>query len=158
MQQMDRDREKNSGPNPRPNPLLDKQLQEILRNAERTHRRQLLWNRVRGTAGVVFGRAGRRGWTSGRLIGLAIGCWLLAALIGRAVPGLGSVLLIGGVVLFFYALLRGAGARGPGGERIWRGRVIEYQQDDPLAGARNWLRQTMARLRGGPPPPPNIRR
>ncbi|MDQ2810184.1 MAG: hypothetical protein M3Z04_25170, partial [Chloroflexota bacterium] len=63
MQQMDRDREKNGGegagkPTGKPTGtgLLDRQLEEILRNAERNHRRQLWWRQVRGRARGALGQ------------------------------------------------------------------------------------------------------
>jgi len=156
MQQMDRDRdrEKKGDSHLRPNSLLDKQLDDILRTAERTHRRQLFWRRLRGTSTLVLGRArGRRGWTSGRLMLTGLGLCLLATIIGRALPEITALLITGGVILFispvFMSFRRGGAARRD--PQMWRGRVIDYGQDDPFRAGREWLQQRFRRGRGKPP-------
>jgi hypothetical protein len=159
MQQMDRDRdrEKKGESSPRPNSLLDKQLEDILRTAERAHRRQLFWRRVRGVGSVVAGSATRRrGLTSGRLMAWGLGLCVIAVLIGRAVPGLTALLLLAGVILFISPVFLSFGRGGAGGardERLWRGRVIEYPRNDLLAGGRRWVQRAVRRLRGNGPRP-----
>jgi len=153
MQQMDRDGEKKRDSNPHPNSLLDKQLEEILRNAERTHQRQLFWRRLRETTGAVAGGVTpgrRRKITPGRLMAWGVGCLLAAILLARFIPAVSTVLMVAGVVLFFFAVLRASGSgSSPPDQRVWRGRVIEYPEGDPLETVRRWFR----RLRGGPPGP-----
>jgi hypothetical protein len=159
MQQMDRDRdrEKKGESSPRPNSLLDKQLEDILRTAERAHRRQLFWRRVRGVGSVVAGSATRRrGLTSGRLMAWGLGLCVIAVLVGRAVPGLTALLLLAGVILFISPVFLSFGRGGAGGarnERLWRGRVIEYPRNDLLAGGRRWVQRAVRRLRGNGPRP-----
>src|SRR5689334_23758943 len=101
MQQMDRDRDKNGSSNARPSSLLDKQLEEILRSAERMRRRQLFWRRVRGLAGSVLTlpRRGRR-ISSGRLMGMGLALCLLAGFLGHAIPVLSGILVLVGALLF----------------------------------------------------------
>lgn len=157
MQQMDRDRDRNgdSSAKPHANSLLDRQLEEILRTAERTHRRQLFWRRLRGTMGLVAGRSvgRRRGLSAGRLMVLGLGLCLAGMLVGRLVPGLSMVLLLAGVVVCCSPIFLARGSSPFGREeRIWRGRVIGYQQDTPLERARQWVQALWRRLRGDPPP------
>jgi hypothetical protein len=157
MQQMGRDREKNGDSNPRPNPLLEKQLEEILRNAERTHRRQLFWRRVRTMAqtSVAPRTRGRRGFSAGRLMALGLVVCLAGALIGQSIAWLSAMLLLAGGILFispiFLSLARGGHMTGPE-ERMWRGRPVQYGHTDPLAGGRRWVQEMLRRMRGGPPP------
>jgi len=156
MQQMDRDRDKNGGGNQRPSSLLDKQLEEILRTAERARRRQIFWQRVRSmpTRALRSLRGGRR-LSAGRLMGLGFALCIVATLVRGMLPWLSALLILAGVILFvspiFLSFRRGGGA-GAHEERLWRGRVIEYPHRDPLQSASAWVRRTWRRLRGGPPP------
>ena len=157
MQQMGRDREKNGDSNPRPNPLLEKQLEEILRNAERTHRRQLFWRRVRSMAqATVTPRTrGQRGPSAGRLMALGLAVGVVGALIGQGIAWLSALLLLVGAILFispiFLSLARGGHMTGPE-ERLWRGRPVQYSRNDPFAAGRRWVQEMLRRMRGGPPP------
>jgi len=160
MQQMDRDREKNGGEGagkpvgkPAGTGLLDRQLEEILRNAERTHRRQLLWRRVRGTAGVALGQ-GQRAALPSRLLAWGAALCLISLLISGINPVLSTWLILAGVILIlspiFINVRRGGGG---GNQHVWRGRVIEYPPADSFAAGRVWLQGLLRRLRGGPPGP-----
>jgi hypothetical protein len=157
MQQMGRDREKNGDSNPRPNPLLEKQLEEILRNAERTHRRQLFWRRVRSMtqAAVTPRTRGQRGPSAGRLMALGLVVCVVGALIGQSIAWLSAVLLLAGAILFispiFLSLARGGHMMGPE-ERLLRWRPVQYSRNDPFAGGRRWVQEMLRRMRGGPPP------
>ncbi|MGI8587881.1 MAG: hypothetical protein ACR2M0_09370 [Chloroflexia bacterium] len=141
-----RDHEKNDDADQRRRTLLDKQLDEILQTAERTHKRELMRRRLRGTADAVFG--GRLA-SPGRLMGLGILLWLAALVTGHSMPVVTNMLLIAGLVLVgiaFFSSARNGGAAQPP-ERLWRGRVVEYKRDDPLAAARKWVQDLARRLR-----------
>jgi len=156
MQQMDRDRDKNGSSNPRPPSLLDKQLDDILRTAERTHRRRLFWQRLRNT-GRSFTAAGRRGRrvSSGRLMAMGFGLCFLAGFLGRGAPMLSAVLVLAGAILFLSPIVLNFGRRGSSGgrdERVWRGRAVEYPDDERWRTTQAWFRGMFQRLRGGGPP------
>lgn len=162
MQQMDRDREKNGGDGPdKPSGkplgtgLLDRQLEEILRNAERNHRRQLWWRQVRGTARAVLGPGRRRASLPGRLLAWGGGLCLVGLLISGISPVLSGWLVLAGVILLLSPIFVNVGRGGMGGrtEHVWRGRTIVYRTDDAFAAGRVWLQGLLARLRGGPPGP-----
>ncbi len=161
MQQMDRDRDKNGGSNPRPPSLLDKQLEEILRTSARTHRRQVFWRRLRQTTSGVLGPRGRgKGLSAGRLMVMGFALCVAAVLVGHAIAGLSTLLALVGVVLFLSPLFLGLGRRGRAegrDERIWRGRVINYPGEDPLQAGRLWIERMIRRLRGRPPGGPRSR-
>lgn len=155
MQQMDRDRDKNGRPNPSSHSLLEKQLEEILRNTERSHRRQLFWRRVRGFARTAVRPATRgRASIAGRLMAVGLGLCLLAMLISPAARGLAAFLVLAGVILVISPVFLGLGRRGRGGigeERLWRGRVIRYPDNTAWGAGRAWVQQWWRRMRGGPP-------
>ena len=162
MQQMDRDREKNGGEGPgKPHGtpagtgLLDRQLEEILRNAERTHRRQLWWRQVRGTARAVLTRSRSRASLPGRLMAWGAGLCLVGLLISGLNPVLSGYLVLAGVILLLSPIFVNVRRGGMGGrtEHVWRGRKIEYPADSSFAAGREWLQGLLARLRGGPPGP-----
>ncbi len=163
MQQMDRDREKNGGEGPgkpvgKPTGtgLLDRQLEEILRNAERTHRRQLWWRRVRGTARVALGQGRGRTSLASRLLIWGAGLCLIGLLISGINPVLSGWLVLAGVILLLSPIFVNVRRGGVGGrtQHVWRGRIIEYRPDDSFATGRAWLQGLLRRLRGGPPGPP----
>jgi hypothetical protein len=155
MQQMDRDRDKNSSSNARPPTLLDKQLEDILRTAERTRRRRLFWQRLRNTGrGLVAWRRRGRRVESGRLMGLGFVLCLVAGFLGRGAPMLSSVLVLLGAILFLSPIVLNYGRRGgPGGreERLWRGRVVDYSDDQRWRTTQAWIGRMLRRFRGGGP-------
>ncbi len=162
MQQMDRDREQNGGEGPgkpagKPagTGLLDRQLEEILRNAERTHRRQLWWRRVRGTAGMALGAGRRRATLPGRLLACGAGLCLIGLLISGINPVLSGWLVLAGVILLLSPIFVNVrrGGVGSGNQHVWRGRIIEYPPAGSFTAGRAWLQGLLHRLRGGPPGP-----
>ena len=155
MQQMDRDRDKNGSSNAHSSSLLDKQLEEILRTAERSRRRQLFWRRVRGVVSgmAVWPRRGRR-VSAGRLMGMGFALCVLAGLFSRAVPWLATLLVLAGALLFLSPIVLNFGRRGASGgrdQRIWRGRVIEYSDGEGWRTTQAWFQKMLRRMRGGPP-------
>ena len=144
MQQQNQDRDRNSG-NPPPNPsLIDRQIEEILRNAERTHRRQLFWKRARDMAGGLFG--GGRPMTAGRLMAWGVGLCLLGLLLSTPAPALSGWIVLAGIILFLSPIVlnvRNGGAFSRD-QRVWRGRVIE-DTSDPWRDTRAWFRNLFRR-------------
>ena len=73
--------------------------------------------------------------------------------------GLGSLLILGGVVLFLSPIVlslgrpRGGGSATSSDEKLWRGRPVVYH-DNSWQATRARLNDWVRRLRGGPPNPP----
>ncbi len=147
--------------NNEPKPLYERQLDEILRGVERTQRRQKFWEGLQRS--VRRGRVPRRGggfpysWLIGLALALAVAGMVLRGLL-PGFGGLGSLLILGGVVLFLSPIVLSLG-RPKGGttmsadEKLWRGRPVVYG-NDPWETTRNRLNDWVRRLRGGGPPPP----
>jgi hypothetical protein len=146
--------------NNEPKPLYERQLDEILRGVERTQRRRQFWTGLQ--AGLRRLRGGQAvGFPYSRLIGLALALAVAGMVLRGLLPGfggLGSLLILGGVILFLSPIVlslgRPRGGSGVGGdEKLWRGRPVIYH-DDPWQATRARLTDWVRRLRGGPPPPP----
>jgi hypothetical protein len=144
MQQQNQDRDRNGGNPPPGSNLIDRQIEEILRNAERTHRRQLFWKRVRDTAGSLFG--GPQRVTAGRLMAWGLGLCLLGVLVSAPMPALSGWIILAGIILFLSPIFLNVRKGGGFGreQRIWRGRVID-DPGDPWRGGREWLRNLFRR-------------
>ncbi len=153
--------------NNEPKPLYERQLDEILRGVERTQRRQRFWEGLlRSVRRLRVPRRGSGGFPYSWLIGLALALAVAGMVLRGLLPGfggLGSLLILGGVVLFLSPIVlslgrpRGGGTTVGGDEKLWRGRPVVY--NDPWENTRNRLNSWVRRLRGGPPnlPPPGSR-
>lgn len=150
-------------------PLYERQLDEILRGVERTQRRRQFWEGLQRSVRRL--RAPRKagvGFPYSRLIGLALALAVGGMVLRGLLPGfggLGSLLILGGVVLFLSPILlslgrpRGGGGAAGGDDKLWRGRPVIYH-DDPWQTTRARLNDWVRRLRGDPPnrpPPPTSR-
>ncbi len=154
--------------NNEPKPLYERQLDEILRGVERTQRRRQVWTGLRQSVQRLRGPR-RVGFPYSKLIGLALALAVAGMVLRGLLPGfggLGSLLILGGVVLFLSPILlslgrpRGGGGAAPGADdKLWRGRPVVYH-DDPWQTTRARLNDWVRRLRGDPPnrpPPPSSR-
>lgn len=107
------------------------------------------WRRVRSLLSTPAG------WSSRTWLALSIGLPLLAVLIHRLAPGIGSLLVLAGIVLFLSPLVLAlAGAVRREERPLWRGRVIEMpSRGGSLAASwryRVWVwRQRWERWRSG---------
>lgn len=92
--------------------------------------------------------------SAAQYIGMAVAAAVLAVIVGKAIPVLTSVLVILSAILFFvpFVLYRNTGTTSggysPNEERRWRGQKIDYtpldggrNDNDPLAGIKNWFRK-----------------
>lgn len=160
---MDRDKE----PTPKPNPIIEKQIQEILRNSERTYRRKIFWNRLSNGVSGFFSRVGQGGGRSASPFGRLMLWGIVLVVLGMIASGIGpvrpiaSLLVLGGIVLFlspiFLSIRRTGGGSGySGDEKYWRGRPV-VTGDDPWGSTKQQFQGVMRWLRGGdknPPSPP----
>jgi len=158
---MDKDNEKE--PVGKSNPLIERQIEEILRSSERTYRRKMLWNRIGNGINHFFRRLGQggRGSPSSRLM-----LWgLLLTLAGVFVAGgpaakpIASLLVLAGIIMFIspiFLSFRRAGGRGtsPGSNegKYWRGRSLN--EEDPWQATKQQVNNVARWLRGGKNPPP----
>lgn len=156
--------------NNEPKPLYERQLDEILRGAERTQQRRQVWTGLLerlgrlGRGGTSRRRAG--GLPFSRLLLFGIGLAVAGVVLQSLVPALRGVsgwLILGGILLFLSPIVlslgrpRGSGGMGDPGERLWRGRPVVYDTDPWRARFNSLLRW----FRGGsnrPPPGPPPRR
>jgi hypothetical protein len=145
MQQQNQDRDRNGGNPPPGSNLIDRQIEEILRNAERTHRRQLFWKQARDMAGNLIGGRSRR-VTAGRLMAWGLGLCLLGVLLSAPAPALSGWIVLAGIILFLSPILLNVRSGGAFSreQRIWRGRVIE-DTNDPWRDTRDWWRNLFRR-------------
>ena len=105
--------------NNEPKPLYERQLDEILRGVERTQRRRQFWVGLQATL-RRFRRPGRAGvgFPYSRLIGLALALAVAGMVLRGLLPGfggLGSLLILGGVVLFLSPIVLSLGRPRGGG-------------------------------------------
>ena len=147
--------------NNEPKPLYERQLDEILRETERTHQRRQFWTGLQSR--LLRLRAGRnRSLPYSRLLLGGVALAIVGIVLQSLLPGLrglGGLLILGGVLLFLspvvFSLFRGHGATGsPANEKLWRGRPVVYGDDAwraRLNGLVRWFRGGSNRPRGGPP-------
>jgi hypothetical protein len=155
--------------NNEPKPLYERQLEEILRDVERTQQRRQIWSELLERLGRLGRGRGRAGGSRGRSlpfsrlllfgIGLAVAGVVLQSLV-PTLRGVGGLLILGGILLFLSPIVlslgrpRG-GAPGDPGERLWRGRPVVYHTDPwrtRLNDLLRWFRGGSNRPPPGPPP------
>jgi hypothetical protein len=148
--------------NNEPRPLYERQLDEILRESDRVQQRRQFWAGTRRTVSRLFA-GGSHTLPHSRLIGVGLVLLIVGGVLRGALPTLGGLLILGGVLLFLSPIVlsfgrpRGGSSLGPGDEKLWRGRPVVYG-DDPWRTTRNrvngvvrWFRGGSNRPRGGPP-------
>jgi peptidoglycan/LPS O-acetylase OafA/YrhL len=141
-----------------PKQKYEREIAEILERLDRQGRGPMLPRRVNPSRRLRHFRSllsTPAGWTSRTWLALSIGLPLLAVLVHRLAPAVGTLLVLAGILLFLSPLVLALAGMVRRDQRpLWRGRVIEMpSRGGSLAAGwryRVWVwRQRWERWRSG---------